>query len=487
MKHLILTLAALCALLLITLLGASFFLKSTVEDMTREAILSMTSPGEAVLEDVVFSPLSRELTITGWRARHQTNRGAVSTLAPTMRGQMTFRGVFACMPVLGDLVNDADAFVPVLANLKGDGFSWSSAEHKVKTGKVELGTISMRYGLLQQYSLGLRPPFAQGVAGIRVESIDVTDLELAVFTREAKFDVRADSMRARKVDGASATSVRLANLFWKEPGLTLSGREVTLEDVHISPALISELVAWSANRRHAGSGTSQLMEALAANGPVVGRTSIKNLVRQEGAPAFALENFELAWRDATPLNLEAHVRALKVSPDVLRALDLAFISAENLDELNLDADVVTSGSAESRITGLVRVKELGELSCDLLLHRETGAVSDAVLTFRDFGLTARVARTISPDPHASSMLLKAGTQVLCQNDPAQAREACRNIADFVDAPGAITVRGRAQPTTFMEMALGALDGRLGSLFSVETQKGSRSLTQQSDAIFGQGR
>lgn len=484
MKHVLLTLAALCALLLIIVMGASFFLKSTVEDMTREAILSMTSPGEAVLEEVVFSPLTRELAITGWRARHQTHRGSVSTVAPTMRGQVTFRGVFACMPVLGNLINDADSFVPVLANLKGDGFTWSSAEHKVRTGKIEFGTISMRYGLLQQYSLGLRPPFAQGVAGIRIESVDVSDMELAVFTREARFDVLADSVRVRGVDGASAADVRVHNFLWKEPGLALSGDEMAFEGVRISPALFSELVALSANRGRAGS-TDQLMEALAANGPVVGKASLKKLVRQEGAPAFTLESCDLIWSETTPMNVEAHVRALKMSPDVLRLAGLAIVSTENLDEINLDADLVSSGLAESRLTGLVRVRELGELSYDFLLNRETYAVSDATMTFRDFGLTTRVARSISPDPHASGMLLKASSQALCQNDPEPAREACRNLADFLDAPGSITIRPRSGTLSAIELLTAA--GRLGSLFTVETQRDSRTLTQQSDALFGQGR
>ena len=48
-----------------------------------------------------------------------------------LHGKVTFRGVFACMPVLGTLINNADTMVPVLDNVRARDLAWSSAERHV--------------------------------------------------------------------------------------------------------------------------------------------------------------------------------------------------------------------------------------------------------------------------------------------------------------------------------------------------------------------
>lgn len=116
-------------------------------------------------------------------------------------------------------------------------------------------------------------------------------------------------------------------------------------------------------------------------------------------------------------------------------------------------------------------------------------VTGLVLTLRDYGLMARMARTISPDPHAASMLLKASANSLCQGDDEQGRQTCERIADFVDAPGSLTLKRRADvpPASMVELALNVLSARLGYLFEAEVTQGGASLTTQTEKIYGLGR
>ena len=61
MKHFVLSLFALVLLLCGLTLAASFFLKTTVEDMTREAIMSM-APGRMKSISAVPLPLKQPMT-----------------------------------------------------------------------------------------------------------------------------------------------------------------------------------------------------------------------------------------------------------------------------------------------------------------------------------------------------------------------------------------------------------------------------------------
>ena len=123
------------------------------------------------------------------------------------------------------------------------------------------------------------------------------------------------------------------------------------------------------------------------------------------------------------------------------------------------------------------------------VHVDGVGAAGLVLTLRDYGLMARMARTISPDPHAASMLLKASANSLCQGDDEQGRQTCERIADFVDAPGSLTLKRRADvpPASMVELALNVLSARLGYLFEAEVTQGGASLTTQTEKIYGLGR
>ena len=422
MKHLLLSLLALVLLVCGLTVAASFFLKSTVEDMTREAIMSMAGPGESALEGVTFSPLTREITITGWRTRHSTTDGPVSAHAPTVHGKVTFRGVFACMPVLGTLINNADTMVPVLDNVRARDLAWSSAERHVTLARVEVGTVRIRFGLLQQYTLGLRPPFAQAVSGIHVDRVDADNLTLVLANPQNAMQLSSKTMEIKDARGTGAKSCTFKNVTWTLPGEILTSREVTLNDIRVSPALLSELVALTSKRPRTPRANTHLVEALVANGPIVARAGLRDLERTgaRNAAPFFMENCDLVWTDDKPFNVEAHVRGMRLSQ--------RFVQENAL-------------------------------------------------------------RTISPDPHAASMLLKASANSLCQGDDEKGRQTCERIADFVDAPGSLTLKRRADvpPASMVELALNVLSARLGYLFEAEVTQGGASLTTQTEKIYGQGR
>lgn len=490
MKHLLLSLLALVLLVCGLTVAASFFLKSTVEDMTREAIMSMAGPGESALEGVTFSPLTREITITGWRTRHSTSDGPVSAHAPTVHGKVTFRGVFACMPVLGTLINNADTMVPVLDNVRARDLAWSSAERHVTLARVEVGTVRIRFGLLQQYTLGLRPPFAQAVSGIHVDRLDADNLTLVLANPQNAMQLSSKTMEIKDARGTGAKSCTFKNVTWTLPGEILTSREVTLNDIRVSPALLSELVALTSKRPRTPRANTHLVEALVANGPIVARAGLRDLERTgaRNAAPFFMENCDLVWTDDKPFNVEAHVRGMRLSQRFVQENALP-VNMDGMEEIHLEADLASSGITEVRETGLVRLKDLADISYTLDLDGATMNVTGLVLTLRDYGLMARMARTISPDPHAASMLLKASANSLCQGDDEKGRQTCERIADFVDAPGSLTLKRRADvpPASMVELALNVLSARLGYLFEAEVTQGGASLTTQTEKIYGQGR
>lgn len=491
MKHLVLSLLALVLLVCGLTVAASFFLKSTVEDMTREAIMSMAGPGESALEDVTFSPLTREITITGWRTRHSTSDGPVSAHAPTVHGRVTFRGVFACMPVLGNLINNADTMVPVLDNVRARDLAWSSAERHATIARVQVDTIRIRYGLLQQYALGLRPPFAQAVTGIHVDRVRADNLDVVLTNPLNAMQFAAREAELLDARGTGARSCAFKNVTWTLPGELVTGKEVVLRDIKVSPALLSELVALS-NRRRTPRANSYLVEALVANGPLVGRASVKGFERTAagdgGKAPFFMESCDLVWTDDKPFNVEAHVRGARIPQRLVQQGGLP-IALDGMEEISLEADLASSGIDEVHETGLVRLKDLADISYTMDLDSATMNVTSLELTLRDYGLAARMGRTISPDPHAASMILKASVASLCQADNASDRQTCQKIADFVDMPGSITLKKRTSvpPATMLELALNVLSARLGSIFEAEVVPGGASLTSQSEKIFGQGR
>ena len=304
MKNFFLSLAVLIALLLSLTIGASFFLKNTVEDTTKEAILSMAGPGETAIEDVRFSPLTREITITGWRTRHQTLEGPMSAHALTVHGTVTFRGILACMPVLGSLFNNADTYVPVLDKLRASNLLWTSADRRCSLSELELTVVRLRYNLLQQYLAGLRPPFAQSVTGIRVDEVEAVDCLLTQRAPLATTTIRAREADLRNVLGTCADRAVLRDVTVLENGQnTLDCRELTLEEIRVSPALLSELVAQTSPRLRSNKANSHLAEALLANGPLVSKATLRDVTDAQTPPSLTMEQCELLWTDNPPLSI----------------------------------------------------------------------------------------------------------------------------------------------------------------------------------------
>ncbi len=485
MKHFVLSLFALVLLLCGLTLAASFFLKTTVEDMTREAIMSMAGPGESALEDVTFSPLSREITITGWRTRHRTIKGPVSAHAPAVRGQVTIRGILACTPVLGNLVNNADTMVPVIDNLKARDLVWSSADRHITLSHVEIGAVRIRYGLLQQYTLGLRPPFVQAVTGVRIDKMLGNKLTIVTPGPANAMQFEASKVEVLETEGTCARSCTFADVTWTLPGQVLTSREVAFHDIRISSALLSELVALSSGRPRTPRANDFLVEALVANGPLVGRANIKSMERKSGETPFFLDSCEFVWTDEKPLEVAAHVRGLTLPGQVITRSGFP-VNMDGMDHVAIEADIVSSGFSTIHQTGLIRLRDLADVTYAFDIERTTLAVDNLELSLRDYGLTARMGGTISPDAHAASMILKASAGSLCQGDRPEHKVTCEKLADFIDMPGTITLRQRAQvpPSTLLELALNVVSARLGFFFEAEVTPGNATLSSQSERIYG---
>ena len=481
MKNFFLSLAVLIALLLSLTIGASFFLKNTVEDTTKEAILSMAGPGETAIEDVRFSPLTREITITGWRTRHQTLEGPMSAHALTVHGTVTFRGILACMPVLGSLFNNADTYVPVLDKLRASNLLWTSADRRCSLSELELTVVRLRYNLLQQYLAGLRPPFAQSVTGIRVDEVEAVDCLLTQRAPLATTTIRAREADLRNVLGTCADRAVLRDVTVLENGQnTLDCRELTLEEIRVSPALLSELVAQTSPRLRSNKANSHLAEALLANGPLVSKATLRDVTDAQTPPSLTMEQCELLWTDNPPLSIETHVRGLSIASRELQAY--LPVNWQGMETVQVEADLASSGAENNQQSGLVRLKNLGELSYSFIWHPTRTTLQDLTMTWRDYGFTVRLARTITPDAHAASMLLKTMSASLCRADAEKDREQCRRLGNFIDAPGTLTLRtAKGTPVSILEFL--TLSGRFGSLFQVEVRPGSATLTQQSEELF----
>ncbi len=481
MKNFFLSLAVLIVLLLSLTIGASFFLKNTVEDTTREAILSMAGPGETALEDVQFSPLTREITITGWRTRHQTLEGPTSAHALTVHGTVTFRGILACMPVLGSLFNNADTYVPVLEKLQASNLLWTSADRRCSLSRLELTVVRLRYNLLQQYLSGLRPPFAQSVTGVRVDEVVAGDCRITLRAPLTTTTIRAREAELHNVLGTCAERAVCRDVDFQENGQdTLHCRELTLEEIRVSPALLSELVAQTSSRLRSPKASTHLAEALLANGPLVSKAILRDVRDAQTPPSLTMDQCELLWADNPPLSIETHVRGLTLATRELAAY--VPVNWQGMETVQVEADLASSGAENNQQSGLVRIRDLGELRYDFIWHPAQTTLQDLTMTWRDYGFTARLARTITPDAHAASMLLKTMSASLCRADNEEGREQCRKLGDFIDAPGTLTLRTpKGRPVSILEFL--TLSGRFGSLFQVEVRPGSATLTKQSEELF----
>ena len=99
MKKIIIAITVTTALLLCLVAGSALFAKSAMEDVARDALASLAGPGsETTAGSVVFSPITRELTVVNWSSIRRTPTGPGAMHADTMRGTVSFRGILACLP-----------------------------------------------------------------------------------------------------------------------------------------------------------------------------------------------------------------------------------------------------------------------------------------------------------------------------------------------------------------------------------------------------
>ncbi|MDO5536197.1 MAG: hypothetical protein Q4F72_01505, partial [Desulfovibrionaceae bacterium] len=460
------------------LLGAGAIFKSSVEDMTADAIMSIAGTADTDIDSVEFSPLKRQIRVTGWRSTYTSGPQTLTMKGGPAEADVTLRGLFTCLPLLGNLFFDADSSVPVLENLTVRDISWSGRDFASSAERLEVKTVNLVYSLAQQYASGLRPPFAKAVNGVHADRLVMSGFSHELRSRARSGRVSADSIEAVDMRGSCAQRITARGLSIEPGDFRLAMDSLTLSDVRVSPELLSELVAFG--RAPAPTPPPSLEQGLVDNGPLLSRAAAENAVyTAEGLPPVSVEGCELEWKGGS-LEADLHVRGLSFPAAVLS--DNLPISMGGISEVRVDADLSTAGVNESREQGEIRAAGLGSLRYDFVVDADASTVRDLSLTWTDAGLTARVAHAYMPDAHAAGMLLKAGAGSLCRGDGEADRVQCGRLADFVDAPGTVTL-STAKGRVLHGAEFAAILGRFGSLFEVRNEPGAASLTVQSERLF----
>ncbi len=484
MKHSLLVWVLSAVLFLAVLaVGVSLLFSSTVTDVTR-ATLTSGAAGESAVNDISFSPLTRRLTVTGWRRNIRGSDGTVSSASMgSFSAVLPFRALAAVTPVLSTLIHSPDDSVPVLSDLQVRDVAWSGPSSSGSFDALDADELRLRFGLLQQYLAGLKPPFAQSVDGLRAGHLRKGKTAIDFHNPRDPGSLRYEALEVWNLRGSNADRLvlhRPAVSSGSEPAMAAESLE--MEKIHVSPALISELVANPVVRQGVAAGGSGVIGALIDNGPVAARTVVRNFSRGMGRFTCTMDQGEVLWTQDQALRLDSRIRGLRIPLAAIK--DIPF-EAQGIDTIVCDADHQFTAGETVHDRGIFRLKDLGDFSCEFTLLPGRDAFRDLVLTWRDYGLTPRIARSISPDANAAAMLMKTMAARLCRADKGEAREQCARLGAFADAPG--TLRLRTAPGKLLSFwEFFALWGNFGSLFQVETVPGPATLRQQTEALFPAG-
>ena len=168
---------------------------------------------------------------------------------------------------------------------------------------------------------------------------------------------------------------------------------------------------------------------------------------------------------------DMRIPARSLPPDLAPGLS-------GMKEVCISGEAHIANLAKPLFTASFALADLADIKSSILLHPESFAFSNVQLAWQDHGLMSRLARCVSPEPHLSSMVLKAAAMQLCSGDSGQNREQCENITAFIDRPGTLSISMRPEIMCPI-MNWPSLFTRFGSFFEVQAVEGSKSLTEQS--------
>lgn len=484
MKNFLFTVAGIALLALCLLTGASFFLKSTVEDMSVEALNGVAGPdAETALEEVHFSPFSRVLTIRDFRILRKTPAAPLSGHADLIQGRVSWRGILACLPGIGSALNGRDSIVPIFSDLDVGGIHWANRECSLELKHTRLSVVRLSFPLLQQYLSGSRPPYTQAVDGVFIDKATGEGYDLTAATSETSFKLSSSQTEFYGLHGASASGLTAKGLTLETGGTVSTCRTLEMNGINITPAFLAELMAIEDRIEPTPADFNRLNQALSVNGPLVTKIKLSDLtspLTASGGAAIYLKKATIDWSN-TPTNaVEAQLRELRFPAQLVQNM-LGF-RLSGMDFVNVDADLGFSGTEQNRQHGLVRIRDLCDVNYDFLFLPAETSLRNLTLTFKDYSLTAQAARNISNDGHASALMLKAAAAELCSRDTTENKVQCRKLMDFIDAPGTLGLSTRKGKDWKILSLLVGCAGNFGSLFDVSIQPGGRTLSQQMQSL-----
>ncbi len=481
MKKFVSALAVMAVFMLVLVLGAAAVCKSSVEDITRSAVLSLAGPGESSVDTVEFSPITREITLSGWSSRQTPGPATYSASGISARATVTLRGMLTCLPMLGNLVFDADSIVPLLTDVEVRGLAWSGPVQTGAIDRLSAGTVSLPYSLALQYAGGLRPPFAVTVTGVSADRLDMRGVHMEMDEPAGgRLTLQAEGVRFKDLVGSSASLVNVSGLRLTDAAGTAACADLVLNDLHITPALLSELMA--RHPRGGGFIPESLARGLEANGPVISRAFGTGISGENDGFAWTAGSWELRLLGQGPDLIDTRLTRATLPASLLtRKNSPLSLDMSGMERILLDFEGSLSGTDDMRVKGSVRADGLADLSLDMTVLRGD-AVRNLVAAWTDHGAMARLARSVAREPHAAGMAMKAGVMQLCGDDAEADKAVCERICDFVDAPGSLTVRAKpGRDIRYLDF-FHALR-RFGSLFDAECAPSHNSLTAQSEALF----
>lgn len=488
MKKIIIAITVTTALLLCLAAGSALFAKSAMEDVARETLAGLAGPGsETTAGSVVFSPITRELTVVNWSSIRRTPTGSGTLHADTMRGTVSFRGILACLPGICSLIMKDDALVPLLNRLTLTGVRSENGGSRSEVARVSMKNIAMPCSLLRQYLAGNKPPFAQAAGGVYIEGAGIDSFANSTVTAQENSSISCRNIEIKGIGNCAIREYVLSGL-----SITSGGQTVTLErsvcrGIRVSAALLSEIMAFSAP---GGSQNPQTLigfaRALQENGPMFRTISIENLsIPLPPAAPFTIKKTDIAWKSVKPMTADAHIRGAGIPRELIE--EVFGISLAGTRVVEGDVDLSSTGLEENRQQGLARFSGLCDLSWDFTYLPAAQGVRDATVTVRDYSLTAELARNITPDAHAAAMVLKISSRGLCSRDDEAGRNQCARLESFIDAPGTVTLSTHPGAVLSLPQLAGAfLMHQFGTFVNVSVTPGSRTLTQAVDALSARG-
>jgi len=486
MKKICIAIAVTSALLLCLVAGSAFFAKSAMEDVVRETLAGLAGPdSETAAGSVVFSPLTREITVVDWSSMRRGPDGPGTMHADTMRGTVSFRGIIACLPGISSLVMNDDSVVPLVSRLTVTGLRYEKGGSRGEIARIAMERIAMPFSLLRQYLAGNRPPFAQACAGVQIEKAGVENYAVSSVSAAG-----SSSLSFKKADISGLTGCSFREAVVTDGSLSAGGQPVTaaravFRDVRIGPALLSEILALSSDGGSAGGNLTGFAGALQENGPMLKTAAFEGMAVPFGASSVSIKKTDVEWKSVNPMTAAAHIRGAAIPGEAVdRGLGLKLAGMRTVEA---DVDLSSTGLAQNRQQGFARFRGLCDLSWDFTYLPAQYAVRDASVTLRDYTLTAEIARNITPDAHAAAMVLKVTGRGLCSGDQGSGRSECSKLESFIDAPGTITLSTHRGAVLTLPQAAGAfLMNQLGSVVNISVTPGPQTLTQAVDALSARG-